>query len=134
MVELEHNMKKDAVNRGLKERSDMNTLVEAGIQSISWLGVWRAVNPSIAPSIRANVASLERNMKKDQVFSSALFSLQLNRSLSDRPDESVLMEQGKMMGRRNVETDSAIDQMAASLQPTEKKLDMQFKKSSVEQK
>ena len=60
-------------------------------------------------------------MKKDQVFSSALFSLQLNRSLSDRPDESVLMEQGKMMGRRNVETDSAIDQMAASLQPTEKK-------------
>ena len=39
MVELEHNMKKDAVNRGLKERSDMNTLVEAGIQSISWLGV-----------------------------------------------------------------------------------------------
>ena len=44
------------------------------------------------------------------------------------------MEQGKMMGRRNVETDSAIDQMAASLQPTEKKLDMQFKKSSVEQK
>lgn len=34
MVELEHNMKKDAVNRGLKERSDMNTLVEAGIQSL----------------------------------------------------------------------------------------------------
>ena len=92
------------------------------------------MNPSIAPSIRANVASLERNMKKDQVFSSALFSLQLNRSLSDRPDESVLMEQGKMMGRRNVETDSAIDQMAASLQPTEKKLDMQVKKSAVEQK
>lgn len=44
------------------------------------------------------------------------------------------MEQGKMMGRRNVETGSAIDQMAASLQSKEKELDMQFKKSSVEQK
>ena len=33
LVELEHNMKKDAVDRGLKERSDMNTLVESGIQS-----------------------------------------------------------------------------------------------------
>lgn len=92
------------------------------------------MNPSIAPSIRANAASLERNMKKDQVPFSFLPSLQLNRSLTDRPEESVLMEQGKMMGRRTVEADSAIDQMAASLQSKEKELDMQFKKSSVEQK
>lgn len=92
------------------------------------------MNPSIAPSIRANVASLERNMKKDQVFVVVLSSLQLHRSLTDRPEESVLMEQGKMMGRRNVETGSTIDQMAASLQSKEKELDMQFKKSSVEQK
>lgn len=128
-------MKKDAVNRGLKERSDMNTLVEAGIQSLRIIEVVKR-----SESLDRAVDSRERRFVRAQheerpgFFVFVLSSLQLHRSLTDRPEESVLMEQGKMMGRRNVETGSAIDQMAASLQSKEKELDMQFKKSSVEQK
>lgn len=127
-------MKKDAVNRGLKERSDMNTLVEAGIQGSCFL-------PAVpcSESFDRSVDSRQRRFvrAKHEERPGCLRSLgftQLSRSLTDRPEESVLMEQGKMMGRRTGRSVSAIDQMAASLQSTEKELDMQFKKSSVEQK
>ena len=39
MVELDHNMKKDAVSRGLKERAEMDSLVESGIQSTREMGL-----------------------------------------------------------------------------------------------
>ena len=39
MVELDHNMKKDGVSRGLKERSEMDSLVDSGIQSTAEMGL-----------------------------------------------------------------------------------------------
>ncbi len=77
----------------------------------------------VAPSIRANARELERNMKKDS----------LNRSLTDRPEEQTLVDSGKMLGRTIMLGELAIDQMSAKLQSTEKQLNMEMRKHTVEE-
>lgn len=90
MVELERNMRKDAVHRELEHRSDRSDLEERNVLRMSFIPIIitsffsQLGSSAVSMPIAAVASNLERSMKKDAV----------SRGLKDRPTHDELVNSG----------------------------------------